>query len=66
MALRITTARPGQAGEDFARHRRGAVGDDQIDAAGRCDQSFGIERRVALVQDDLDQLLQARASARAP
>ena len=52
-----------EAGEDFAWHRRGAVGDDEIGIGGGRDQALRIERRGAFVQPDLDQLLQPREGA---
>ena len=58
-------SQPRQPGEDFARHRGGAVGDDEVDVARRRDHPGGIEGGAALVQRHLDQLLQARECARA-
>jgi hypothetical protein len=52
-----------QGSEDLARYGRGAVGNDQIDLASGDDQAGRIERRLALVQDDIDQRLQARQRA---
>jgi len=56
---------PWKAGKDLTRHRRSAVGDDEIDAAGHGDHARCIERRLAFVQGDLNQLLQARQGPRA-
>ena len=48
-ALR-TTARKPAARKDLARHRRSAVGNDQVDVARRRNHAGGVERIVALMQ----------------
>ena len=63
MALRHHRAKPRQALEDHSRYRRRAIGDDEIDAARHADHALRIERRLALVQHDLDQVLQSREGA---
>ena len=54
---------PRQAFEDDGRHGRRTIGNDEVDAARHPDHALRIERRLALVQHDLDQLLQPREGA---
>ena len=56
---------PRQALEDHGRHRRRAIGDDEVGVPRRGDHTRRIERRVNFMQPHLDQLLKARERPRA-
>ena len=52
-------AKSRQALEDHGRDRRRTISDDEVDAARHADHALRIERRLALMHYDLDQLLQS-------